>query len=211
MLLTPTQIATFKAWIIANAPVGGWTGDQQTADAANVLFSPNYFVWRSDASKATVDAQILKANYTPSDVVPTDTVLNNAIWQSRAFACQLKQESAVWITSGPASVSTIDARPASERQNFSDCMTGIPSGASGANQNAGWGTPTVPGAVRLSLMRTCSIFEKLFVAAAPAGPGNLGTDPRGNNTNPDVLGTGADGLEVAGPVSANDVSIARTS
>ena len=44
---------------------------------------------------------------------------------------------------------TVDATPQALRQSFNDCMTAIPSGSSGANQNAGWGTAATPGAVAM--------------------------------------------------------------
>ncbi len=213
MTLTTAQKATFKTWLDANAPVGSFT-EQQAADLANTLASPTYFVWLKTADKAVVDGQIVKANFTPTDAPPasgsTVQLTNDAmLFQNRALACQLKQANAQWLTSGPASISTIDARLAPVRQNFKDCLLAIPSGASGANQDAGWGTASVPGTVRLAMMRTVTNFEKLYVAVAAAGAGNAGGDARGLNTNPDILGTGSDGNEIVGPVTAQDISNIR--
>src|SRR5258707_4562001 len=147
MNLTTAQKATFKSWLDTNAPAGSFT-EQQAADLANTLASPTYFVWLSNASKATVDAQILKSKYTPTDTIPAGSAADLTLplqYGNRAIMCQLQQANAQWLTGGPASISTIDARPANVRQNFSDCMTGIPSGASGVGANAGWASPTGPG------------------------------------------------------------------
>lgn len=149
-----------------------------------------YLVWNKSVSKQVVDAAINKAVYTPTDAAPasTNTIqgTNDALlYNNRALLIQLKQTNAQWITAGQG---TIDSSTTQLRQNFSDCMTGIPSGVSGASQNAGWGTAGTPGAVRLVMMRTARTVEKLFVATA-TGPGNDGVaGNRGTNTNPDATG-----------------------
>ncbi len=210
MQLTTAQKATVLTWLNANA-------SSQSNDAAavslNALVSPNYFVWRPDADKATVDGQINKANFTPSDAVPasgsTIQLTNDALlYNNRALLCQLKQTNAQWLTMGPGSVGIIDASIASVRQNFKDCLLQIPSGTSGANQDAGWGTASVPGTVRTALMRTITIFESLFVTVS-TGAGNAGGDARGLNTNPDTLGVGSDGRPIQGAVNSQLVSDIR--
>lgn len=209
MNLTTAQRATFKTWLDANT---AGMDEQAAANSANTGASPSYFVWLKTADKATVDAAIIKSKYTPTDTVPAGSAGDLTAplqYGNRAMMCQLQQTNAQWLTAGPASISTIDARLAGVRQNFNDCMTGIPSGVGGASANAGWGTAANPGAVRNAMMRAVTNFEKLYVAAVAAGPGNVGADPRGNNTNPDILGTGKDGGEILGPVSAQDVSDIR--
>lgn len=203
MQFTPAQQATFKTWLTNNAAS---LSDQAAADLANTLVSGPYFVWQTSISKMTVDAQVNKANFTPADTPPTGTDL---AYQNRALLCQLKQTNAQWLTQGQGS---IDARITSVRQNFKDCLTAIPSGASGANQEAGWGTAGTPGAVRLAMMRGATNVEKLFVTAAASGPGNDGVSGnRGTNTNPDLLGIGLDGQALEGSVDAGKVAEARAS
>lgn len=206
MNLSIAQKATFLTWLNTNASA---LNEQQAADLANTIAAPSYFTWLKTADKAVIDGLIVKANYTPADAVPTADVLTNAIWQARAFACQLKQTNAQWLTTG---ASLLDARQPGVRQNFQDCMKQLPSGAGGAIQEAGWGTVSVPGPVRLAMMRTVTNFEKLYVAVAvpgAAGAGNVITDARGANTNPDILGMGTDGNEIVGPVTAQNVSDIR--
>ncbi len=210
MILTPAQKVTFKAWLDAGQPAD----HDAAAVVANTLFSPSYFVWLKAADKAVVDAQIVKANFTPTDAPPasgsTVQLTNDAmLFQNRALACQLKQSNAQWLTSGPAAISSIDARLAPVRQNFKDCLLAIPSGTSGVNQDAGWGTASVPGTVRLAMIRTVTNFEKLFVAVAAAGAGNAVGDARGLNTNPDICGTDAQGNEIVGPINGQFVSDIR--
>lgn len=95
MQLTTAQKATFKTWLDANA---SGQSDDAAAALANALASPNYFVWLPDASKAAVDAQINKANYTPSDAAPASPS-TDMTYQNRALLCQLKQTNAQWLTS----------------------------------------------------------------------------------------------------------------
>lgn len=206
---TPAQKTTFLNWLNTNA--SGQTEDQAAA-LANALASPNYFVWLKFADKSAVDAQINKANYTPAGAIPVGTGIDLTLplqYANRAMLCQLKQSNAQWLTSGPAAISTIDARQASVRQNFKDCLLAIPSGNGGIDQDAGWGNATTPGAVRNALMRKATAFEQLFAVAVAASPGNVTADGRGAATNPDILGTATDGSELAGPVSAQLVSDIR--
>lgn len=202
----PLDYADLKAKIAANTntiPAGQpWTGSFAGAQVKDVPNSPDgnaavagwynlataYLVWKTDADKALVDGQIAKASFTPSDAAPasgsTAQVTNDQLlFQNRALVCQLKQFNAQWLTAGAG---TINASLSSVRQNFNDCLTQIPSGAGGANQNAGWGTAGAPGAVRLALTRTANNIEKAYAVAA-TGPGNAGGDARGGGTNPDAL------------------------
>ncbi len=230
MNLTTAQIATLKADILANnntIPAGQpWSGTYAGVAVKNVIngnnfdqgiavagwynqnVSPNYFIWKSNADKGLVDSQINKANFTPSDAVPasgsTAQITNDQlVYNNRALLAQLKQTNAQWLTQTNGTV-PINAQIASLRQNFKDCLLQIPTGTSGANQDAGWGTASVPGAVRVALMRIVTIFEKLFCTAG-SGAGNVGTDARGANTNPDISGVGSDSLPVEGQVGMQDV------
>lgn len=201
MQLTTGQKTTFKAWLTANT---AGMDEQTAANLANAAASPGYFAWRTNADKASVDAQIDKAKYTPADAPPASPS-TDMTYQNRALLCQLKQTNAQWLTVGTGG---IDARLTGVRQNFKDCLMQIPSGASGVNQDAGWGPAATPGTVRTAMMRTVSNFEKLFVSVA-SGAGNVGGDARGVNTNPDLMGIGQDGLPIEGNVSAQFVSDIR--
>jgi hypothetical protein len=203
MPLTDQQRTTLGQNIAANgATAPGTTGaisalphteDNAVAVAAwyNLEASPAYKVWSTGVDLKAIRSLVNLANYTPTDAPPSATGnaqgTNDALlFNNRALACQLKQANAIFLVTGEGQ---IDCSPLQLRQSFNDCMTAIPSGASGANQNAGWGTSAAPGAVRLALQRNATNAQKLFAAASAAAPnaGNVGTDPRGATTNPDTL------------------------
>jgi hypothetical protein len=222
MSLSPAQIAALKASVAANAntvPINGVPtaisavpvspdNCQAVADWYNLAASPAYKVWDTAAALKAVRAAVNLANFTPADAAPastgTVTGTNDALlYQNRALFCQLKQANAHFLINGEGAV---DCSPLQYRQSFNDCMTLIPSGASGANQNAGWGTSASPGAVRLAMQRPATSAEKLLAVASTAAPnaGNVGADARGSATNPDTLA-------FVGSISGADVLAAMTS
>lgn len=219
MPLTPAQLATLKADIAANTntipagrPFAGTAINAlpNTPDANfeialwyGLTASPAYLAWRTDVSLTALRAAATLANYTPADAPPnsgsTQQITNDQLlYQNRALLCQLKQANAMFALQG---IGTLDATSNNARQIFQDCMRNIPSGASGANQDGGWGPPATPGAVRLACQRSARNVEKLFCTAG-SGPGNTGADPRGSNTNPDVMG-------FEGTITGDDVTSAR--
>lgn len=201
MQFTSAQQATILAWYNANA--SGQT-DNAAIALLNALVSPNYFVWNPTVLKTALKAQVSAANYTPSDA--PDTTL---LYQNRAMLCELKQSSIVWLTQPSGTFpDTIDCSVAGVRQNLKDAMISIPSGTSGANQDAGWGNATTPGTVRTVMMRPCTVLEKLFVSAG-SGAGNAGADARGLNTNPDILGVDATGAPLQGNITEQQMSDIR--
>jgi hypothetical protein len=214
MPLTSAQLTTLAANIAANtATAPGTTGQisalAHTADNAfavaawyNLAASPAYRVWSTAVELKAVRSLVNLQQFTPTDNPPAST--NNVqgtndalLYQNRALVCQLKQANAIFLITGEGA---IDCSPLQLRQSFNDCMTLIPSGASGATQNAGWGTSAAPGAVRLAMQRAATNAEKLFAVASTAAPnaGNVGADPRGGATNPDTL-------VVVGSISDADV------
>jgi hypothetical protein len=218
MALTQAQLATFKSSIQGNTtpipagrPFAGTainalpnTDDANTeiANWYNLTASPSYTVWNTAVPIKAIRAAVNLQQYTPTDSPPAASGnaqgTNDALlYNNRALMCQLKQANAIFLIQGEG---TVDASPLQFRQSFNDCMTAIPSGASGANQNAGWGTSAAPGVVRTAMHRTCTNGEKVFVVASTAAPnaGNVGTDARGSATNPDTLG-------YVGEISLNDV------
>lgn len=206
MILTDPQLDTLKAWLDANAP---GVQDEQAAALLNATADPDYYRWKSNAGRHALDALIDKAAFTPTDSPPAATGntqgTNDALlYQNRCLAAQLKQMNANWLTAGTG---TVDARLASVRKNFQDCLRQLPTGASGANQDGGWGAPATPGAVRLEMMAKATVGEKLFTVVA-TGPGNDG-GTRGTTTNPDQCGIGKNGSLLEGAVTVADVSAAR--
>lgn len=179
--LSAADSATFKTWLLANA--AGL--DNITAAAlANAAASPAYNVWRTEVRGSEIDATIIKASYTQAAGDIPGSPSTDLTFQNRGMLVAEMQANAIWITN---KLTPIDMTGAQARHNFSDCMTGIPTGASGAPQNAGWGTVAAVGAVRAVCMRLATNAEKLFVLAAAAGPGNDGTSSRGAALNPDAL------------------------
>lgn len=164
------------------------TDEQAVADWYNLATA--YLCWATAVQIGVLRAATDLSKYTPADAAPassgnTQGTNDALLYQNRALQCQLKQANAMFALQGTGAV---DASSNNLRQIFSDCMTQIPSGVGGANQNAGWGTAPVAGAVRLAMMRTISNVEKVFVTAA-SGAGNDGVGGnRGTSTNPDLLG-----------------------
>ncbi len=198
MNLSPAQQTTFKNWIATNASA---LSDQDAANLANANAAGPYQLWNPSPDRNAVDSAIDKSVFTPSDAVPASPS-TDMTYQNRALICQLKQTNAQWLTAFGVG----DARATGLRKNFQDCLRSIPSGASGANNDAGWGTAGSPGAVRLALMIPATNFQKLFVVAA-TGVGNDGvTGNRGTNTNPDVYGADASGPSIIGPVTSQMIA-----
>jgi hypothetical protein len=227
MSLSPSQSTALKADIGVNAntiPAGfTWTGafaglavkDVPATGDGNIAVagwysltaSPAYAVWNTQTPLKAIRAATDLSKYTPADAVPasagsTQNTNDQLVYQNRALACQLKQANAVFLIQGEG---TVDATGLQFRQSFNDCMTLVPSGTAGANQNAGWGTPAAPGAVRLAMQRSATNAEKLFAVQSTAAPnaGNVGVDARGSATNPDAL-------VYVGGITFTDVESART-
>jgi hypothetical protein len=223
--LNSTQLAALKTDILANTntiPSGQpWTGafaGVQVKDVPNdgdgnvavagyysQVASPTYNVWSPSAQLKAIRSAVDLAKFTPTDAAPasgsTVQATNDALlYQNRALVCQLKQANAIFLIQGEG---VVDAAPSQYRLSFFDCMTQVPSGASGASQNAGWGTTASPGAVRLAMMRAATRVEKLFAVAGTGtgNSGNVGGDARGSVTNPDAL-------VVVGSVSPGEVNSA---
>jgi hypothetical protein len=210
------QKATLKGNIQGNATVISFNGVNLAINAVfngtplsggdaliianwyNQAASPDYLGW-AVVDKSAIDALIDKSTYTPTDAAPasgaTAQATNDALlFQNRAIVGQLKQANAQWLTAGAG---RLDARVASLRKNFQDCMRQIPMGAAGASLDAGWGAAASPGVVRTGMMRKLTNLEVVF-AVVGSGAGNQGADPRGSATNPDVY-------VVSQVLTANDI------
>jgi hypothetical protein len=213
MPLTPSQLTTLKADILANTntingvqikdiPNNG-DGNFAVAGWYSAAAESAYLVWSQSVSLKSIRAAVDLSKFTPSDSPPaagatTQETNDGLLFQNRALVCQLKQANAIFLIQGEG---TVDATTSQYRLNFFDCLTQIPSGTNGASTNAGWGTSAGPGVVRLAMQRAATRAEKLFsVAGTGTGnSGNVGGDARGGNTNPDAL-------VVVGGISASDVN-----
>jgi len=167
---------TLAQWFAAGS-------DNAVAACLNVVL-PAFWVYRTDIPVAEVFDAIIWANLTPSDFVPTDTALNNAIYQSRQLVCQTKQMNLQTLVMGQA---VLDGSKANIRSGLSDALTNIPSGASGALRSAGW--TTVRDTV---LARAATRAEKLYATG-------------GNGSTPALAAT----LTFEGAITAQDIQAAR--
>ena len=206
--LTPSQLQSLKANIAAStdtvpagvADCGGFVGLQVNAvpnsadgnyclaSLYNQISSPAFYVYRTSIPVAEVFDAIVWANFTPSDAVPTDTALNNAIFQSRQIACQTKQMNVQTILMGQ---STLNGAKPNIRSGLQDALTQIPSGANGALRAAGWVT------VRDSVLaRQARRIEKLYA------------DTSGGNGS---AAASAATLTFEGTITGSDIEAARNS
>lgn len=212
MNLTDQQLDTLKTWLTSGPGAG--LDDEAAIAALNAQASPTYLVWNPAAPTAALRSALDVSKYTPTDAPPasgstTQVTNDQLLYNNRALACQLKQANAFFFVQGGLGT-TVDATPQAIRQSFNDCMTAIPSGASGANANAGWGTAGGPGPVRLAMQRPATVGEKLFSVQGPGGgpSGNVSGDARGSTTNPDALGLGSSGY-ASGNVTHQNIDSAR--
>lgn len=184
MVLTPAQLATLKAAILADANINtipqGSDGSFAIAVYLNTAVSPNFFVYRTTIPVQEIYDQITWANLTP-----TDTADTTVQWQNRAIACQGKQFNLEIILQGQ---STVSGAKANVRAGLQDALTNVPSGVAGALVSAGW-----PNVRDNALARLATRFEKLFSVGA-------------NGSTAALAGT----MVLEGPISVDDVGNART-
>lgn len=201
MALTPAQLATLKADILADGALNAFPNNSdgafEIAKAYNAVAAPDYFVWR-DLPMETVLNAITFANMTPVDAIPSVTALganptaaqnatyNNQMaalhsWNSRSLSCQGKQFNLQNLTIGRT---TAPMKRTNYRAAMQDCLTNIPAGASGALIAANWV------AVRDGAKFLATRGEKLFASGA------------GTQATPSDLSH-------EGNISINDIELAR--
>lgn len=173
--MTPAQISTLRAAMLSEpalttAIAAGATGEIAQFYNTNTA---SFTVWKTNAQAIAIYDKIIWANMTPVDVAD-----GSVLWTNRSLACQGKQFNLQTILQGRTS---IDASKANIRAGLQDALTGLPSGAAGANQGAGWVN------VNLSLQRIATNGEKLFAAGVgtPAAPALLVFE--GNVSDDDVV------------------------
>lgn len=171
MTLTPAQLATLKAHILANTTVivGGQFGGTQVKDVPNngdghhalaawynLAADPAFTVWR-DLPMETVLGLITYANMTPLDAVPATPQLDVLVWTARALSCQGKQFNLQNLTIGR---STAPMKRTNYRAAMQDCLTNLPAGAGGNLIAANWV------GVRDAAKFPATNCEKLFATGA---------------------------------------------
>lgn len=199
-MLTSAQLQVLKANLTTNTntvlingiPTAinvvphGAQNAQTIADWYNLIATTPFFGFYSNVPVAGVIGAIKWKRLTPTDAIPVDTPLNNAIWQSRALACQGFQFN-VQLMIGFQSV--IDATQKQIVQGFNDSLSAVPSGAGGATVDAGWLASN--NGVQGVLCRLSSNAVVLF-ADTSAGNGSSNTTPatlvfQGNLSGNDII------------------------
>lgn len=189
MNLSPSQIATLKAFILADGVLGpkAVAGDYQgVADGLNANASPDYFVHRSNVSRTDAYKGTISAGDSSSGSATT--------WDWVGYKNQSSPEQDAWH----------------EMFMGGSCDFGNLNNRSGVL--AIFGTAGAGGANRTHIFnvakRRATVLEKLFSVAVsnpPVNTGNVSGDARGSKTNPDVQGTGADGQPIQGNVQPSDI------
>lgn len=180
--MTPAQLATLKADILANNDLNVLPNNTDGAVAIAALYnadaSPAFVVWKGSMPVSDVFDQVLWANLTPAD--PPDGT--NA-WLCRSLACQGKQFNVQTMLTGR---DFINPSKSSIRAGLQDALTQIPSGLGGVNRSGGWTN------LQTAMQRNATRFEKLF---------STGT---GTSQSPATM-------TLEGPVDYQDVQLARNS
>lgn len=164
--MTPAQNVLIKADIAANSDLNAFPatsdGDFEIARLYNLPAVPDFYVWRTNVPTAEIFDQVQWAKLTP-----TDTPDGTLAWQCRSLACQGKQFNLQTILAGR---DKIDASKPNIRSGFQDALTGVPSGAGGATQAAGWV------ALQTTLSRKATRLEKLLATGtgSQATPATMG-------------------------------------
>jgi hypothetical protein len=193
--LTLAQLQALKADILADGTLSqipaNPDGDFAVAAAYNQAAAGPFYVWRTSVPVPDIYDNVTWATFTPNDAIPIDTVLNNAIWQARAFNVQIKQTN---LTSLLGSRTTFDASKSSQRTGLQDATLNLPTGTAGANRSAGWA------AILLILSRAATRAEKLFANVV----GGTGAAQAIGSTGPATM-------VFEGPIGPADVLNARNS
>lgn len=161
-MLTPAQITTLKATIIADSNLTAQKQAHDTQGIADYLNADSTFVvWKTSMPTRDLYDAITWAALTPTDL-PDGTLA----WQCRSLACQGKQFNLQVMIGG---LVTVYPAKANFRAGVQDALTAVPSGAGGATVSAGWV------AVKTAMARPATRLEKIFASGTgtAATPGLL--------------------------------------
>lgn len=184
-MLTPAQLATLKADILAN----GDTNTQPNNSAGNLAIQALYNapsatdVWQTAVSVPSIFDAIDWSKFTPVDAADSTVTYTN-----RLMLIQTKQMNLQSMLQGRA---TVDASKANLRAGLRDAVIALPAGAAGAAVTAGGAGGST---VLTACTRKANRFEKLFATTqATTGP------------------VTANLLVIEGTVSIDDIQAARES
>lgn len=178
MQLTAPQIQTLKTWVNARLAEVPTRTENDLAALANANAAPDYWLWRSKLSRATIYH---------------GTGPGGTAWDWATYKAQTVPEQNAWTQMFMG-----DEGPVGN-VNFRAGILAIFSGSGGATQR------THCYAVS---RRLATVGEKLFAVAVvspPANTGNVSADTRGATTNPDNLGIGSDGQPMEGQVTPQNI------
>lgn len=152
-MMTPSQLATLKADILANADTNTipmtYAGTEQIRALYNAASTT--VVWRTEAPVKAIYDAIDWSKYTPTDAADGTTIQTN-----RMLSIQTKQMNLQNMLQGRE---TIDASKLNIRAGLRDAVIQLPSGASGAMVAAGGASGAT---VLTACTRKATRFEKLF-------------------------------------------------
>ena len=191
--MTPAQLATIKADILANPELNafpaGLDGSYGIAALYNLPAVPAFTVWRTDTPVSAINDAIDDTKFTPTDL-PTVTQLpaEAMLWLNRSQMVLIKQANLQRLLQGR---DTVDASKANVRASLRDALIALPTGVNGANTSAAG--PSAVNALT-ACTRAATRLEKLLVTSSPT----TGTVTAG------VMG-------YEGQVSYPDIEAARTS
>lgn len=163
--MTPAQLATLKAAIIADTNLTAAKAAHDTQAIADYLNGDSTFiVWRSSTQADDISDAITWASLTPTDA-PDGT----ALYSNRVLLCQTKQMA---IQQQLQFRNAVNTGKAQIRNAFSDALTNVPSGAGGALVDAGWAGA---GKVKGAISRPATRLEKVFATGTgtAGSPGTL--------------------------------------
>lgn len=162
MNLSPEQLATLKAAIIADPTAGPirLAGDT-TSLLSWCLGESATTVWRPITSGDVLRNAVVWANMTPAAAADS-----TQLWMNRALAAQSKQISLQTLLQNVAQVAS---GVPGIRAGLNDCLTVLPTKSDGTNQAAGWI------AVQTAMQRLANRVEALFAVGVgtPASPSDL--------------------------------------
>lgn len=168
--MTPQQLATLKAHIAANqdpAVISAAATGNDTELAKLYNLPSTFYVWRSTTPADEIADAILWDRFTLEDAPDGTTIQTN-----RLLLCQSKQMNIQTFIQGKET--PISTGKANLRKGFSDALQKVPSGAGGAEQDAGWaGTNRV----KATITRLATVAERAFATGTgtTAVPGDLGS------------------------------------
>lgn len=192
MQLTTQQLATLKAWVIAN---NNSLFDASAVALLNAPASPTYKVWKTSLNKHDYMEQ--------PDVDGASAATSYALGGGNgSFINRSLQEQNGWLDLWNSVLACKPYLPFT-RIAIYDVFSGAGANAV-KNRIHFWARG----------QRSATVVEKLFAVATVGGPRNTASDgnnpagqigARGEWTNPDTFGTGKDGQPIDGPIDLNTV------